>query len=105
MLLILGFFIETIVLIILMIPILASLAPHLGMDPIHLGVTVVLSIMIGLITPPVGLCMFIVNAIAGISVAEYTRAIMPFFIALVVSALLVALIPPITTWLPSVLMQ
>ena len=104
MLLILGFFIETIVLIILMIPILASLVPHLGMDPIHLGVTVVLAIMIGLITPPVGLCMFIVNAIAGISVAEYTRAIMPFFIALVISALLVALIPPITTWLPSVLM-
>ena len=104
MLLILGFFIETIVLIILMIPILASLVPHLGMDPIHLGVTVVLVIMIGLITPPVGLCMFIVNAIAGISVAEYTRAIMPFFIALVISALLVALVPPITTWLPSVLM-
>ncbi len=105
MLLVLGIFIETIVLILLIVPVLASIAPFLAMDPIHLGVTVVLAIMIGLITPPVGLCMFIVNAIAKISIVEYTKAILPYFVTLVICAFIIALFPPLTTWLPTVLMR
>lgn len=105
MLLVLGLFIETIVLIILIVPILLTLAPHLGMDPVHLGVTVVFAAMLGLVTPPVGLCMFIVNAIAGISISQYTRAILPYFAALIVCAVLIALIPGLTVWLPTLLMR
>lgn len=100
-LIVLGLFIETIVLIVLVVPLLTSLAPHVAMDPIHLGVTVVLSIMIGLITPPLGLCMFIVNSIAKISISEYTLTIVPYFIALLACAFLVALVPALTTWLPA----
>ena len=92
-------------LIVLVVPLLAALAPHLAMDPIHLGVTVVLSIMIGLITPPLGLCMFIVNSIAKIGMGEYTRTIIPYLAALIVCAFLVALVPPLTTWLPATLME
>ncbi len=105
LLLVLGLFIETIVLIILIVPILVSLAPHLAMDPVHLGVSVVFTIMLGLITPPVGLCMFIVNSIAGISVAEYTRAILPYFASLMVCAFAIALVPGLTTILPGLLMR
>ena len=104
-LIVLGLFIETIVLIVLVVPLLAALGPHLAMDPIHLGVTVVLSIMIGLITPPLGLCMFIVNSIAKIGMGEYTRTIIPYLAALIVCAFLVALVPPLTTWLPATLME
>ena len=104
-LIVLGLFIETIVLIVLVVPLLAALAPHLAMDPIHLGVTVVLSIMIGLITPPLGLCMFIVNSIAKIGMGEYTRTTIPYLAALIVCAFLVALVPPLTTWLPATLME
>jgi C4-dicarboxylate transporter DctM subunit len=105
LLLVLGLFIETIVLIILIVPILVSLGPHLAMDPVHLGVSVVFTIMLGLITPPVGLCMFIVNSIARISVAEYTRAILPYFGSLVVCAFAIALVPGLTTILPGLLMR
>ena len=103
-LIVLGFFIETIVLIVLVVPLLTALAPHVAMDPVHLGVTVVLSIMIGLITPPLGLCMFIVNSIANIRMAEYTLTIVPYLIALIVCAVLVALVPALTTWLPATFM-
>ncbi len=105
LLILLGLFIETIVLIVLVVPLLTALSPHLAMDPVHLGVTVVLSIMIGLITPPLGLCMFIVNSIAGIGMGEYTRTIMPYLAALIVCAVLVALVPPLTTWLPTAMMN
>ena len=105
MLLLLGLFIETIVLIVLIVPILISIAPQLMMDPVHLGVTVVFTTMLGLITPPVGLCMFIVNSIAKIGVGTYTKAILPYFLALVVCAFLIALVPQLTTWLPNLLMR
>ncbi|MBF85646.1 MAG: C4-dicarboxylate ABC transporter permease [Acidobacteria bacterium] len=105
LLLVLGLLIETVVLIVLIVPILLTLSPQLMMDPVHLGVTVVFSTMLGLITPPVGLCMFLVNAIARISVATYTRAILPYFIALICCAFVIALVPPLTTWLPQLLMR
>lgn len=105
LLLVLGLLIETVVLIVLIVPILLTLAPELMMDPIHLGVTVVFSTMLGLITPPVGLCMFLVNAIANISVGTYTRAIMPYFLALICCAFVIALVPALTTWLPNLLMR
>lgn len=105
LLLLLGLLIETVVLIVLIVPILLTLGPQLMMDPIHLGVTVVFSTMLGLITPPVGLCMFLVNSIAGISVGTYSRAILPYFLALICCAFVIALFPGLTTWLPSLLMR
>ncbi|XHB99542.1 TRAP transporter large permease [Nitratireductor sp. ac15] len=105
LLLILGLFIETVVLIVLIVPILVSLGPQLMMDPVHLGVMVVFTTMLGLITPPVGLCMFIVNSIARISITEYTRAILPYFAALIACAFIIAMAPPLTTWLPQLLMR
>tara|TARA_R110000796_G_scaffold252646_1_gene390306 strand:- start:3661 stop:4938 length:1278 start_codon:yes stop_codon:yes gene_type:complete len=105
LLLILGLVIETVVLIVLIVPILITLGPQLMMDPVHLGVTVVFSAMLGLITPPVGLCMFIVNSIAGISIGTYSRAILPYFLALICCAFLIALVPPLTMWLPQLLVR
>ncbi|GGO53638.1 TRAP transporter, DctM subunit [Roseovarius pacificus] len=105
LLVLLGLVIETVVLIILIVPILLSLAPALMMDPIHLGVTVVFSTMLGLITPPVGLCMFLVNSISGISVGTYTKAILPYFAALLFCAFAIALVPGLTMWLPNLLMR
>lgn len=103
-LLILGCFIETISLIILIVPILLKITPFLGMDAIHLGVLTVLVTMIGIITPPVGLCMYIVNMWAGINTVDYLRAIWPHLITLFIAALIVAMFPSTVLWLPNLLM-
>jgi TRAP-type C4-dicarboxylate transport system permease large subunit len=84
----------------LLLPLLASA----GIDPIHFGVIFVLNIMIGNITPPVGMIMYVVTALGKISVAQFSREIWPFFLALVVALLLVTYIPPLGMWLPDLLL-
>ena len=103
-LLILGCFIETIALIIISVPILAPLSKYLRLDPIHLGVIVILAIVIGLITPPVGLSMYVVCAITKLSIGEFSKAIVPFLIVLILVLITVAFVPFITLFLPNLLM-
>lgn len=103
-LLVLGCFIETIACIIISYPILSPLANQIGLDPIHFGVILVLAIMIGMLTPPVGLCMYIVCAIVKISIMDFFRAVFPFFIALLMLLITVAFIPSLTLWLPNLIM-
>jgi C4-dicarboxylate transporter, DctM subunit len=76
-----------------------------GFDPVHLGTVMVLVLMIGLITPPVGMNMFIVMAIAKISLGQYLRATLPFFIVLCVATLLVAFVPWISLVVPQTLLR
>jgi len=103
-LLFVGMFMETIAaLIILFVPLLA-LATGVGVDPLHFAVIMVLNLMIGLTTPPVGVCLFICANIARLPLGPVVRAIMPFLLTNLAVLVLVSYVPAVSTWLPSVLM-
>ncbi|MBE9637100.1 TRAP transporter large permease [Salipiger mangrovisoli] len=102
-LLFVGMFMETIAaLIILFVPLLA-LATGVGVDPLHFAVFAVLNLMIGLTTPPVGVCLFICAGIGRVTLWQVTRAIMPFILTNILVLLLVSYVPFFSTWLPSFL--
>lgn len=102
--LILGCFIESCALIIMLGPILLPVILKLGVDPVHFGVMMVLAVMLGLITPPVGLVAYIICDIVGISLGAFTKAILPFFIVLAVVLVIIAYVPPITLYIPNLIM-
>lgn len=104
-LLFVGMFMETIAaLIILFVPLLA-LAQAVGVEPLHFATFAVLNLMIGLTTPPVGVCLFVCANIAKLPLTPVVRAIMPFLATNIAVLLLVSYIPAIATWLPSVLLD
>ncbi|WP_186392554.1 MULTISPECIES: TRAP transporter large permease [unclassified Pannonibacter] len=104
-LLIVGMFMETIAaLIILFVPLLA-LAQGVGIDPLHFATFAVLNLMIGLTTPPVGVCLFICANIAKLPLSPVIRAITPFLITNIIVLLLVSYIPGLSTWLPTYLLD
>jgi C4-dicarboxylate transporter, DctM subunit len=99
-LLLLGMFLEPISILILTMPILLQLAKIIGMDMVQFGTMVVINVVIGMGTPPVGICLFIVCAISGRSLVEVSKEALPLLAICVVVLALVALFPPITLWLP-----
>ena len=105
LLLFVGMFMETIAaLIILFVPLLA-LAQGVGIDPLHFATFAVLNLMIGLTTPPVGVCLFICANIARMPLTPVIRAITPFLLTNIIVLFLVSYIPALATWLPSVLFK
>lgn len=103
LLLIVGCFMESIAAMLILIPILVPVAMKLGIDPVHFGLVFVLNLMIGTVTPPVGVVLYVVSNIAQISFERMSRAIVPFLIPLLVVLAGITLWPPLTTWLPQVL--
>lgn len=102
-LLFVGMFMETIAaLIILFVPLL-SLATAVGIEPLHFATFAVLNLMIGLTTPPVGVCLFVCSNIARIPLQPVVLAILPFLLTNIVVLLAVSYIPSLATWLPSIL--
>jgi C4-dicarboxylate transporter, DctM subunit len=99
-LLLLGMFLEPISILILTMPILLQLAKIIGMDIVQFGTMVVINVVIGMGTPPVGICLFIVCAISGRSLVEVSKEALPLLGVCVFVLMLVALFPPITLWLP-----
>lgn len=100
LLLIVGCLIEGMAAMIVLVPILAPIATQLGIDPIHFAMVVVLNLMIGLITPPMGLCLFVVDGIAKVGLARLVRRIWPFILAELLVLGLVVFIPQLSTALP-----
>lgn len=104
LLLIVGMFMETIAaLIILFVPLL-TLATSVGIDPVHFATFAVLNLMIGLTTPPVGVCLFVACNIARIPLLPVIKAIMPFLLSNIIVLLLVSYYAPFATWLPNAVM-
>ncbi|EGP54826.1 TRAP transporter large permease [Agrobacterium tumefaciens] len=101
LLLIVGAFLDTIAAISILVPILMPVAARYGIDPVHLGLIVTLNLMIGLLTPPVGMVLFVLSRISKMSVERTTLAILPWMIPLFVALALITFIPPITLWLPT----
>ena len=100
LLLVVGMFMETIAALIILFPPLLAVATQVGIDPIHFATFAVLNLMIGLATPPVGVCLFICASIGRISLWEITVAIWPFLLSNLAVLALVTAIPAISLWLP-----
>jgi len=104
-LLIVGFFMESLAAINILTPILMPLALKIGVNPVHFGVMMVLNLMIGLITPPVGMVLYATQRVAGIPFEKLQRAVLIFFIPLILVLIAVTTIPVLTTWLPSTILR
>ncbi len=101
LLLIIGAFLDTIAAISILVPILLPIAARYGIDPVHLGLIITLNLMIGLLTPPVGMVLFVLSRISKLSVERTTMAILPWMIPLFAALLLITFIPALTLWLPT----
>ena len=102
--LIIGMFMEALAVMTITVPFLIPLMSSFGIDPVHLGVVLVLNLMIGLCTPPVGTSLFICAKTANITIEEMYKAILPFLIPLILVLLLITYVPGIVTWLPNLTM-
>ena len=101
----LGCVMENTAIIILSVPILLPVIAKFGIDPVHFGVVMILNLMIGLITPPVGLCLFTTSSIAKISMERIVKAVIPFLIALLAVLFTITYFPSLVLWLPNLLMR
>ncbi|MGB6777506.1 MULTISPECIES: TRAP transporter large permease [Planococcus] len=101
LLLFVGTFMETIAALVILFPVLLPVAVTVGMDPIQFGVMMVLNLVIGLVTPPVGVCLFVASQIGKVSIGKTARELLPFLGVSLAVLMLVAFVPSITTFLPS----
>ena len=104
LLLLLGFPLEPIPLIMMLIPILMPVVKQLGIDPVHFIVVFTINIQLALLTPPVGANLFVVTAISQSTIPKVSLAMAPYLLALLVALLILIIWPPITLWLPKLLM-
>ena len=102
--LVIGMFLEGIPAQVLTVPTFLALATRFGIDPIHMGVVVVLTIMIGSLTPPVGLVLYTVMAISKVRMHSLVRALWPFYLVLLLTTLVVGFVPSLSLWLPGLLL-
>ncbi len=104
LLLIAGTILETTAALILFVPVLVPMLPVLGINVIHLGIIVVMNLSIGMLTPPMGVCLIVSCSIAGTRLGTIARAVLPFLLALLVNLALVCLFPSLSLFLPSILL-
>ncbi len=102
-LLIAGNFMEPTGIILILAPIFFPIATHLGIDPIHLGIIMVVNMEIGMVTPPVGLNLFVTSGITGMSIVQVTHAALPWLLVLLGFLVLITYIPQISLFLPDLL--
>lgn len=98
-----GLFLEGIAAMLVLVPILHPIAVSLGVDPTHFGILVVFNLMIGLITPPMGLCLFVADSIAGVGLGRLTRQILPLFLVELLVLIILTFVPVTVTGLPRLL--
>lgn len=99
-LLAIGIFMDMTPAVLIFTPILLPIVKEMGIDPIHFGIIMVMNLSIGLCTPPVGSVLFVGAAVGGIKITEVIRPMIPFFIAMLVTLMLVTFIPELSVWLP-----
>ncbi|MCH8533102.1 MAG: TRAP transporter large permease [Saccharospirillum sp.] len=100
LLLVVGLLLEGIAAILVLVPILHPIAVGLGIDPLHFGIIVIFNLMLGLITPPVGLCLFVADSIARTGLTPIIRRILPMLLVQVLVLLLITFVPDLVTFLP-----
>ncbi|MDW7675237.1 MAG: TRAP transporter large permease [Bacillota bacterium] len=105
LLLFLGMVMDMASLILIMTPILLPIVTSVGVDPVHFGVIMILNLGVGLITPPVGSTLFIGSAIAGIKIEKLAKAMIPFYLVLVLTLLVVTYVPEVVLFIPELLFR
>ncbi len=100
--LILGMFMESLSILLITVPFLMPIFGATGISPVHFGVVLVLNLMIGLSTPPVGMSLFVTSKIANVSLEKLYKEIIPFLIPLILVLLIITYIPATVMWLPHV---
>lgn len=103
LMLVLGMFIDIGAALIIFVPLLMPTITQLGIDPIQAALVVMLTLAMGLITPPFGVVLFIMMKIGNVKIAPLLRAIAPFLLAELAVIILLVVFPPLTTWLPNLL--
>ena len=99
-----GQFMEPSGLLLIVAPVVFPIAIQLGVDPVHLGIIMVVNMEIGMITPPIGLNLFVTSGITGMSLVRVVKAALPFVAVLMLFLILVTYVPIMSTWLPYALM-
>ena len=102
--LLLGSMVDTVPILLVFVPILMPTVEALGIDVVHFGVITVFNLLIGLITPPYGLTMYLLCRISGISLQQFWGHMWPIFLTMLAALLLVTFFPALTTWLPDLVM-
>jgi TRAP-type C4-dicarboxylate transport system permease large subunit len=95
---------EGIAVLVMTIPVIMPIIQQAGIDPVHFGVVFTVNSMIGTITPPVGMIMYVVCGLGKVSIWEFSREVWPFLIALTIALFLVTYIPSLAMWLPNLLL-
>ena len=103
LLLLLGCFLEGTTIILVILPVLLPAAQALGIDPVHFGVMAVTNIMLGLVTPPYGLLLFMMSKIAEVPLRDIVREVMPFLWVMIAALAAITLLPDLVLWLPRLL--
>lgn len=102
-LLVAGMFVDSTVLILLLTPMLVPVAVEIGVDPVHFGLIMVLTLTCGLLTPPVGVCMYVVTSIYNATIGQYVREAKYLWIAVFSVIILLLLVPQLSLWLPELI--
>jgi tripartite ATP-independent transporter DctM subunit len=100
LLLVVGMFLDSTTAILVIAPIIAKPLVAAGVDPVHLGMVVVFNLMIGLLTPPMGLALYLVADIAKVTMKDVLKEMMPYYVPLAITLLLITYVPSLTTWIP-----
>lgn len=100
-----GMVLESIAAILIIAPIVTPVLTQAGVDPLQLGIVFVLNLMIGLLTPPVGMSLYMVSIISDIPLPKVIRGVLPFLVSLILSLLVVTLVPQLSTWLPGLMIK
>lgn len=98
-----GCFMETVAAITILVPVLLPIALKMDVDPVHFGVIIVLNLMIGLLTPPVGMVLYVLSRVSKVPFERCMAATMPFLVPLFLVLLLVTFVPAVTMWLPTLI--
>ena len=104
-LLLMGMFLEGVAIILIVLPVVAPVVAAMGIDPVHFAVIMVVNIELALLSPPIGLNLFVMSNVTGRPVGEVLRGTIPFFLIMLVLLILVTYVPILSTWLPETLMD
>jgi tripartite ATP-independent transporter DctM subunit len=103
-LLLIGCFMETLAALLILIPILVPAAASFGIDPVQFGLIMIFNLILGTIHPPIGVVLFVMGRIADVTYEQISRAILPWLVPLLIVLIAITLWPPLTLWLPQVVM-
>ena len=101
-LLFVGIFMDMTPAVLIFTPIFLPIMVQFGVDPVHFGIVMIMNLCVGLCTPPVGSVLFVGCSVANVSIEQVVKPMLPFFLAMIVTLLLVTFIPELSLWLPGV---